>query len=112
MDVHHTIANNQILEVAGTVLFPFFLVVNIAETLRPSKGWVEPGMGPLFTLRETYYPGDIGFDPVGLKPADAKDFANMQTKELNNGRLAMLAAAGMCAQEQVDGQGILQHLGF
>mmetsp|Transcript_7738 Transcript_7738/g.19221 ORF Transcript_7738/g.19221 Transcript_7738/m.19221 type:complete len:243 (+) Transcript_7738:71-799(+) len=112
MDVHHTIANNQIPEVPGTVLFPFFLAINIAEALRASTGWVEPGLGPLFTLRENYYPGDIGFDPVGLKPKDAKNYANMQTKELSNGRLAMLAAAGMCAQEQVNGQGILENLGF
>merc|ERR1712151_1314516 len=68
MDVHHTIANNQIPEVPGTVLFPFFLAINISEALRASIGWVEPGLGPLFTLRETYYPGDIGFDPLGLKP--------------------------------------------
>ena len=52
MDVHHTIANNQILEVPGTVLFPFFLVINIAESLRASTSWVEPGLGPLFSLRE------------------------------------------------------------
>merc|ERR1719296_599436 len=51
----HTIANNQIPEVPGTVLFPFFLAINIAEALRASTGWVEPGMGPLFSLRETYY---------------------------------------------------------
>ena len=112
MDVHHTIANNQLPEVPGTVLFPFFLAINIAEALRASIGWVEPGLGPLFSLREKYYPGDIGFDPFGLKPKDAKDFANMQTKELNNGRLAMLAAAGMCVQEQINGQGILETLGF
>ena len=112
MDVHHTIANNQLPEVPGTVLFPFFLAINIAEAWRASAGWVEPGLGPLFSLRETYYPGDIGFDPFGLKPKDAKDFANMQTKELNNGRLAMLAAAGMCVQEQINGQGILENLGF
>ena len=112
MDVHHTIANNQIPEVPGTVLFPFFLAINIAEALRASVGWVEPGLGPLFSLREKYYPGDIGFDPFGLKPKDAKDFANMHTKELSNGRLAMLAAAGMCAQEQVNGQGILENFGF
>jgi hypothetical protein len=112
MNVHHTIANNQIPEVAGTVLFPFFLAINISEAIRASIGWVEPGMGPLFTLRENYYPGDIRFDPFGLKPTDAKEFATMQTKELQNGRLAMLAAAGMCAQEQVNGQGILENLGF
>ena len=36
----------------------------------------------------------------------------MQTKELSNGQLAMLAVAGMCAQEQVNGQGILENFGF
>jgi len=112
MDVHHTIANNQLPEVPGTVLFPFFLAINISEALRANVGWLEPGLGPLFSLREKYYPGDIGFDPIGLKPKDGKDFANMQTKELNNGRLAMLAAAGMCVQEQVNGQGILENLGL
>merc|ERR1712129_219240 len=98
MNVHHTIANNQIPEVPGTVLFPFFLAVNFVEAFRANVGWVEPGLGPLFTLRESYYPGDIKFDPFGLK--------------LSNGRLAMLAAAGMCAQEQVNGKGILENLGF
>ena len=112
MNVHHTIANNQLPEIPGTVIFPFFLAINIAEALRANRGWVEPGLGPLFTLRETYYPGDIKFDPLGLKPADGKDFANMQTKELNNGRLAMIAAAGMCVQEQINGKGILENLGF
>lgn len=112
MDVHHTIANNQLPEVPGTVLFPFFLAINICEAWRASAGWVEPGLGPLFSLRENYYPGDIGFDPLGFKPKDPKDFANMATKELNNGRLAMIGAAGMCVQEQVNHQGILETLGF
>jgi hypothetical protein len=52
-------------------------------------------------LKSNYYPGDIGFDPLGLKPSDPAEFAEMQTKELNNGRLAMLAAIGMIVQEQV-----------
>merc|ERR1712194_356757 len=89
-----------------------FLSVNVAEALRASIGWVEPGLGPVFTLRESYYPGDIRFDPLGLKPTDPKDFANMQSKELSHGRLAMLAAAGMCVQEQINGKGILENLGF
>ena len=110
--IPHTIANNQIPEVPGTVLFPFFLAINIAEALRASIGWVEPGMGPLFTLREKYYPGDIGFDPLGLKPENKEDFERMQAKELSNGRLAMIAAAGMCVQEQINGKGILETLGF
>lgn len=112
MNTHHTIANNQIPEVPGTVMFPFFLAINIAEAYRANKGWVEPGLGPLFTLRENYYPGDLGFDPLGLKPEDPKAFANMQAKELSNGRLAMIAVAGFCVQELVNGKGILENLGF
>jgi hypothetical protein len=71
---------------------------------------VYTGLGPLFTLRESYYPGDIGFDPLGLKPSNADEFANMQAKELSNGRLAMLAVAGMCVQELVNGQPVLSDL--
>jgi len=49
-------------------------------------------------------PGDLGFDPLGLKPKDPAEFLEMQNKELNNGRLAMIAAAGMIAQELATGQ--------
>merc|ERR1719515_299758 len=49
-------------------------------------------------------PGDFGFDPLGLKPKDPQELKEMQTKELNNGRLAMIAAAGMIAQELATGE--------
>merc|ERR1719152_1121574 len=45
---------------------------------------------------------NTGFDPLGLKPTDAKEFEDMATKELQKGRLAMLGAAGMCAQELIN----------
>ena len=108
---HPTIANNQLAEAPGTVLFAFFLCINLCEAFRANKGWVEPGLGPLFTLRENYYPGDLGFDPVGFKPTSAREFDSMQAKELSNGRLAMLAAAGFCVQELVNGKAILANLG-
>ena len=108
---HHTIAIYQVPEVPGAALFPLFLAINFAEALRASVGWVEPGLGPLFSLRENYYPGDLGFDPLGVKPTDAAEFDAMATRELNHGRLAMLAAAGMCVQELVNGKGILENLG-
>ena len=54
--------------------------------------------------------GDIGFDPLGLRPKDMEDLDVLITKELQNGRLAILAAAGFLAQEAVDGKGILEHL--
>merc|ERR1719277_524505 len=46
-------------------------------------------------------PGDQGFDPFGLKPKDEKNLMELQNKELNNGRLAMIAMAGIYAQELV-----------
>jgi hypothetical protein len=84
-----------------------------AEVTRAEIGWVEPKNVPVSQpglLRDTYVPGNLGFDPLGLKPSDAAELAIMQTKELQNGRLAMLAAAGFMAQELVDGKGILEHL--
>jgi hypothetical protein len=36
----------------------------------------------------------------------------MQTRELQNVRLAMLATAGFMAQELTDGKGILEYLGY
>merc|ERR1719253_2393353 len=61
-------------------------------------------------LADDYSPGDINFDPAGLKPTDAAEFAEMQTKELQHGRLAMLASMGFIAQELTDHMGILEHL--
>merc|ERR1712187_233965 len=50
--------------------------------------------------------GDLGFDPLGIKPSDPKELKEIQTKELNNGRLAMLATMGIIAQELVTGKKI------
>merc|ERR1719316_2462559 len=48
-----------------------------------------------WTIRTDHSPGDLGWDPMGLKPTNPK--------ELNNGRLAMIAIAGMIVQEGVTG---------
>merc|ERR1719310_1771576 len=63
---------------------------------RPQGGW--------WKIKTDHVPGDLGFDPLGLKPTDPKELKTMQTKELNNGRLAMIAVAGMIAQEIATGQ--------
>jgi hypothetical protein len=62
------------------------------------------------SLLDGYYPGDIGFDPIGLKPKTDEAFKVMATKELQNGRLAMFAAIGMIAQEQVTHEPVLATL--
>ena len=46
----------------------------------------------------------MGFDPLGLMPAGAAERVQMETKELNHGRAAMIAIAGMVAQELATGQ--------
>jgi hypothetical protein len=50
------------------------------------------------------------FDPLGLKPEDPEELKVLQTKELNNGRLAMIGIAGFVAQELVLNQEIFEHL--
>jgi len=47
-----------------------------------------------------------------LKPSDPEEFATLATKELQNGRLAMLGAAGMIAQELTNGEEIFVNLGI
>ena len=89
------------------------VAIGAAEQKRATIGWVEPEnvpVGKAGLLRDDYLPGDIGFDPLSLKPEDPDELFELQTKELQNGRLAMLAAAGFLAQELADGKGILEHL--
>jgi hypothetical protein len=59
--------------------------------------------GQVWSIKTDYASGDLGFDPLGLKPTDPAELKEMQNKELNNGRLAMIAAAGMIVQELATG---------
>merc|ERR1719155_141121 len=93
--------------------------IGCAELYRALNGWIAPTSttagkvsnelpdGVLRSLQPDYYPGDVGFDPLNLKPTGAEEFAEMATKELQHGRLAMLAVAGFFAQELTDGKLIL-----
>jgi len=85
--------------------------IGIIETSRAQLGWVPPNQrdGQNF-LNDDYYPGDIKFDPLGLKPDTPEEFAEMATKELQQGRLAMLAVSGFVAQELVNGVPIIANL--
>jgi hypothetical protein len=57
-----------------------------------------------WAMKADHVSGDyFGFDPLGLKPSNAAELKEMQTKEINNGRLAMIAIAGMVVQEGITG---------
>jgi len=95
--IHHL---DEVREVAPFVFEALVLVIALTEIQRSIVGWESPMEKP-FTLREEYYPGDVGFDPLGFKPSIPENFPGVQTRELQNGRLAMLAVAGIVAQEIV-----------
>jgi len=93
-------ANQDIADFQSDALFVIFLVemVSLMFTFNTKFS------GDFLTMRDDHLPGGLGFDPLNLKPKDPEEFKAMQTKELNNGRLGMLAAAGMIAQEMASGQ--------
>ncbi|KAG2431933.1 hypothetical protein HYH02_013152 [Chlamydomonas schloesseri] len=76
---------------------PLLIAIGVAESYR-------------ILNKDDYEPGDLGFDPLGLKPTDPEELKVMQTKELNNGRLAMIAIAAFVAQELVEQTEIFEHL--
>lgn len=76
---------------------------NVWLTLLVAVGFLEIGSG--FPDRSKA-PGDLGFDPLGLKPKNEKDLLEMQNKELANARLAMMASMGIIGQELMLGKGV------
>merc|ERR1712008_376478 len=59
-----------------------------------------------------YIPGDLGFDPFGLYPKTDKDKKWMQTAEIKNGRLAMIAITAFCVHELVGGTAVIDQTPF
>jgi len=98
-------AIQQIPALPPALWFLMTLGIGAAEALRIQKGWANPyeKMENVQALKPDYNPGDLAWDPLGLKPEDPAEFRKMQEKELSHGRLAMLAAAGFIAQEAVTG---------
>jgi light-harvesting complex I chlorophyll a/b binding protein 4 len=84
------------------------MAIGFAELARARYGWVAPKdlVEGGSRLQEGYIPGDLGFDPLGMKPTNSADYLSMQAKELNNGRLAMIAVAGMVGQELATQHGL------
>jgi len=90
--------------IAAIAIPEFFSVLSFGKdpkfSMFPKKGKVTKNT----IFGKDRVPGDLGFDPLGIRPDDPQELKEMQSKELNHGRLAMLASAGMIAQEVATGQ--------
>merc|ERR1719337_830126 len=87
-----------VLTIAIPEIYSVFTFETVGAT--DSRGKPTP-QGQPWAIRADHEAGNLGFDPLGLKPEDPAELKEMQTKELNNGRLAMIATAGMIVQELV-----------
>jgi len=111
-DIGPAIRHLDEVRAVSPVFFELLAVlIGSLEINRALKGWKSTDSATFQDLKDDYYPGDVGFDPLGLKPADGEEFLAMSTKEIQNGRLAMLGVAGMVAQELVNGKEIFVNLG-
>jgi hypothetical protein len=88
--------------------WPFVVIAIAIPEVLSFGNYDTSDTGALWILKDDVVPGDLGYDPLGLKPQDPAGFTEMRNKELNNGRLAMIATAGMIAQELVSGEKILR----
>merc|ERR1712072_181354 len=114
-DIGPAIRHLDEVRAASPIFFDILaLFIGYLELNRALTGWTKPGDVQVTGRRynENYFPGDVGFDPLGLAPKDPQEFMELHTKELQNGRLAMLGMAGMVAQELVNGKEIFVNLGL
>ena len=88
-------------------LMAFVEAAIIAKVWEPRS--VTKNLKRTANIRDDVEPGDYGWDPLGWYPSDPVEQSIIKTKELQNGRLAMLGVAGIVAQELVDGKEILCH---
>ncbi|TFJ87946.1 hypothetical protein NSK_001292 [Nannochloropsis salina CCMP1776] len=89
-------------------VYPLFwtallFIIGIIEARTISTGWDEnmAGSSQIAGVKEDYICGNLGLDPLKIIENDDEEaFLSYRNKELNNGRLAMIAAAGITVQEK------------
>jgi hypothetical protein len=103
-------AINQFQQVQQGFWEPLLIVIGICESYRVSLAWATPTGTGFNSLKPDYEMGNLSFDPLGLASKDPEELKVQRTKELNNGRLAMIAIAGFVTQEFVNNTEIFEHL--
>jgi len=102
-------AINHFQQVPATFWGLLGAAIFTVESFRVQYAWQNPfEADKLFLLKDDYTPGDYDFDPLQLsKGKDAEWLNDMKIKEINNGRVAMVAISGMVAQELVNGLNLI-----
>jgi hypothetical protein len=67
---------------------------------------------PKMLAADNYLPGDLGFDPLGLYKGNDKHKTDLQLKEVNNGRLAMIAITGYAFNEAATKLSVVTSMGL
>jgi len=91
---------NQFQNLPGDYQLGICTLMFIGEFASMFRGWENPTK-KLFGLKDTYQPGDFGFQ---LWKKNDEETNIQMDKELNNGRLAMVGSLGMIVQELVTHQ--------
>lgn len=105
----HQPAIHEFAHLQNYLQFSLVALMLVSEFSSMIRGWKNPFVkdettqtSNYFKLLEHYQPGDLGFElATDLDSVKGRELLN---KELNNGRLAMIAALGMISQELVTKQ--------
>ena len=90
-----------LLELDSIASFESPLSVGGLWSLISNEGELTVEPAP-FEIKAERIPGDLDFDPLGLRPErGTAELLAMQNRELNHGRLAMIGITGMVVQELV-----------
>lgn len=93
------LAINHLGDTSLSAIFTLGTCVGALEFYRADIGWLEPTKPEnLWKLRDTYEPGNLGFDPLQFNNI-INSSRKLKEQELNNGRLAAIAMVGIVCQE-------------
>lgn len=91
--------------------------IGAVEMYTIARAWGKRDINGIAFLKDEYVPGDLDFDPLNFSKEGAVGFGEYspeffvrRERELNNGRLAMIAVVGMWLQELIDKRTILDHI--